>query len=85
MKRCYYTLERQLKLRIRAQTGHNYEAGFDYDLSKALNADSSVVGFTAFTYNMDNYIHPTKNTAIANQSDIEFGEWRQYSIIKKIS
>lgn len=54
-----------------AQTGHNYEAGFDYDLSQNLNADSSKLGFTAYTYNVDNYMHPTKNNALAPQSDIE--------------
>lgn len=53
------------------QTGNNYEIGFDYDLSNTLNADNSIFGFTAYTYNVDNYMHPTKNTSLENQSDIK--------------
>lgn len=55
----------------KAQTGHNYEAGLDYNLSNMLNADNSIIGVTAFTYNVDNYMHPTKNTGLKNQSDLK--------------
>lgn len=55
---------------VEAQEGHNYEAGFDYDLSEALNADNAIYGFTAYTYNVDNYAHPTKNNALAPQYDV---------------
>ena len=54
----------------KAQTGDNYEIGIDYDLSSNLNADNSKIGFTAYTYNLDNYMHPTKNAALENQSDM---------------
>ena len=54
----------------KAQTGNNYEVGIDYDLSSSLNADSSKIGFTAYTYNLDNYMHPTKNGSLKNQSDM---------------
>lgn len=63
-----------------AQTGHNYEVGFDYDLSNSLNADSSVFGFTAYTYNVDNYMHPTKNLTLTNQSDIRM--WGLESVFR---
>jgi hemoglobin/transferrin/lactoferrin receptor protein len=53
------------------QTGNNYEVGIDYDLSTLLDSDSSKIGFTAYTYNLDNYMHPTKNTALKNQSDMK--------------
>lgn len=56
---------------VEAQEGHNYEAGFDYDLSEALNADDAIFGFTAYTYNVDNYSHPTKNNALAPQYDVK--------------
>lgn len=56
---------------VKAQEGHNYEAGFDYDLSSALNADSSIFGFTAYKYNVDNYSHPTKNNALEPQYDVK--------------
>ena len=55
----------------KAQTGNNYEAGFDYDLTSALDATSSKVGFTAYTYNVDNYMHPTKNSAVKPQSNMQ--------------
>lgn len=54
----------------KAQTGHNYEAGVDYNLSTILNADSSNIGFTAYTYNLDNYMHPTKNTTLSSDTDV---------------
>jgi hemoglobin/transferrin/lactoferrin receptor protein len=54
----------------KAQTGNNYELGLDYDLSLLLDANSSKIGFTAYTYNLDNYMHPTKNTSLKNQSDM---------------
>lgn len=54
----------------KAQTGNNYEVGLDYDLSSRLNANSSKIGFTAYTYNLDNYMHPTKNGSLKNQSDM---------------
>lgn len=55
----------------KAQTGHNYEIGFDYDLSDSLNANEAVFGFTAYKYNVDNYLHPTKNGSLSNNSDVE--------------
>lgn len=55
-----------------AMTGHNYEGGFDYDLTDLIVSDSAVIGFTAFNYNLDNQMHPTKNnTTLANQYDVE--------------
>jgi hemoglobin/transferrin/lactoferrin receptor protein len=54
----------------KAQTGNNYELGMDYDLSSNLNADSSKIGFTVYNYNLDNYMHPTKNGSLKNQSDM---------------
>ncbi|MFK2823090.1 TonB-dependent receptor domain-containing protein [Arcobacter sp. YIC-80] len=63
-----------------AQTGHNYELGFDYDLSTSLNADNSIFGFTAYTYNVDNYMHPTKNTSLSSQSDVRI--WGFESVFK---
>ncbi|PLY05403.1 MAG: TonB-dependent receptor [Arcobacter sp.] len=53
-----------------AQTGNNFEVGFDYDLTKALNADDAIVGFNAYRYNVDNYAHTTKNNSLTSQSDI---------------
>lgn len=64
----------------KAQTGHNYEAGFDYDLSSTLNADNSIFGFTAYTYNVDNYMHPTKNTSLNPQTDMKI--WGIESVFK---
>ena len=55
----------------KAQTGNNYEIGFDYDLSSALNADDAVFGFNVYRYNLDNYAHVTKNNSIAAQGDME--------------
>lgn len=54
-----------------ASSGHNVEVGFDYDLSKALGAEGSLLGFTAYRYNVDNYAHPTKNTSLSPQGDME--------------
>ena len=54
----------------KAQTGNSYEIGFDYDLAAELNADNSKIGFTTYTYNLDNYMHPTKNGSLKNQSDM---------------
>ena len=62
------------------QTGNNYEIGFDYDLAYALNADNSIFGFTAFTYNVDNYLHPTKNSSIEAQSDMKI--WGLETVFK---
>lgn len=53
-----------------AQTGHNYEVGFDYSLTKALNADDAIIGFNIYRYNVDDYAHTTKNNALASQGDI---------------
>ena len=56
----------------KAMTGNNYEAGFDYDLSDLLAADHAILGFTAYQYDLDNQMHPTKNnTTLANQYDVE--------------
>ncbi|MDK9761756.1 TonB-dependent receptor [Vibrio sp. D420a] len=56
----------------KAMTGNNYEAGFDYDLSDSLAADHAILGFTAYQYDLDNQMHPTKNnTTLANQYDVE--------------
>lgn len=63
-----------------AQTGDNYEIGFDYDLSNALNADESIFGFTVYTYDVDNYIHPSKNESITNQADVNI--WGVESIFR---
>lgn len=53
------------------QTGHNFEIGFDYDLSDALEADNSVIGINAYKYNVDNYAHVTKNNALSSQGEVE--------------
>lgn len=53
-----------------AMSGHNVEIGLDYDLSEALNAQRSLLGFTAYRYNVDNYAHPTKNNALSAQGDM---------------
>tara|TARA_B100001063_G_scaffold55861_1_gene49788 strand:- start:4016 stop:5983 length:1968 start_codon:yes stop_codon:yes gene_type:complete len=53
-----------------AQTGHNYEVGFDYNLTKTLNADDAIVGFNVYRYNVDDYSDPSKNEALASQGDI---------------
>ena len=56
----------------KAMTGNNYEAGFDYDLSGLLAADHAILGFTAYQYDLDNQMHPTKNNStLANQYDVE--------------
>lgn len=56
----------------KAMTGNNYEAGFDYDLSDLLVADHAILGFTAYQYDLDNQMHPTKNNkTLANQYDVE--------------
>lgn len=55
----------------KASSGHNIEVGFDYDLSEAIGAENSLLGFTAYRYNVDNYAHPTKNTALSAQGDME--------------
>ncbi|MFS1502239.1 TonB-dependent receptor plug domain-containing protein [Vibrio lentus] len=56
----------------KAMTGNNYEAGFDYELTSLLAADYAILGFTAYTYNLDNQMHPTKNNStLANQYDVE--------------
>lgn len=65
---------------VEAQTGHNYELGFDYDLTKSLNADNAIFGFTGYTYNVDNYMHPTKNLALENQSNIRI--WGLESVFR---
>ena len=53
-----------------AQTGHNYEVGLDYNLTKALNADDAIVGFNVYRYNVDDYAHSTKNDELASQGDM---------------
>ncbi|WP_431787290.1 TonB-dependent receptor [Vibrio harveyi] len=56
----------------KAMTGNNYEAGFDYDMSGLLMADDAILGFTAYQYDLDNQMHPTKNnTTLVNQYDVE--------------
>ncbi|MHA2771593.1 TonB-dependent receptor [Vibrio harveyi] len=56
----------------KAMTGNNYEAGFDYDISGLLMADDAILGFTAYQYDLDNQMHPTKNnTTLVNQYDVE--------------
>ncbi|CAM3083331.1 TonB-dependent receptor [Moritella viscosa] len=55
----------------KAMTGNNYETGFDYNLSNLLGADDSIIGFTAYKYNLDNQMHPTKNTSLTNKYDAE--------------
>ncbi len=56
----------------KAMTGNNYEAGFDYDMSGLLMADNAILGFTAYQYDLDNQMHPTKNNrTLANQNDVE--------------
>lgn len=54
----------------RAQIGNNYEVGFDYDLTKALDADNAIVGFNVYRYNVNDYAHTTKNNSLSSQSDI---------------
>ncbi|MGB5866234.1 MAG: TonB-dependent receptor [Arcobacteraceae bacterium] len=54
----------------KAQTGDNFEIGFDYDLTTALDADNSVFGFNVYRYNVDNYAHTTKNNSLNSQSDM---------------
>jgi len=63
-----------------AQTGNNFELGFDYNLANALNADNAIFGFTAYKYNVDNYMHPTKNTALNIQTDMSI--WGVESIFR---
>jgi len=53
-----------------AQTGHNYEVGFDYSLTKALNADDAIIGFNIYRYNVDDYSDPSKNDSLSSQGDI---------------
>ena len=53
-----------------AQIGNNFEVGFDYDLTSALNADQSIFGFNVYRYDVDNYAHTTKNNSLASQSDV---------------
>lgn len=53
-----------------AQIGENFELGFDYNLTKVLNATDAVVGFNIYRYNVDNYAHTTKNNSLSSQSDI---------------
>ena len=53
-----------------AQTGHNYEVGFDYNLTKALNADDAIIGFNIYRYNVDDYSDPSKNDELASQGDM---------------
>jgi len=65
---------------VKAQTGHNYEIGFDYDLSKTLNTQNSIFGFTIYKYDVDNYMDPSKNTTLTNQEDIEM--WGVESIFR---
>ncbi|MEZ8166050.1 TonB-dependent receptor [Vibrio sp. 10N.222.54.F12] len=56
----------------KAMTGNNYEAGFDYELTRLLAADYAILGFTAYTYDLDNQMHPTKNNAtLSNKYDVE--------------
>lgn len=55
---------------VNAQIGDNFEVGFDYDLTNALNANNSIFGFNVYRYDVDNYAHPTKNNALTSQSDV---------------
>ena len=63
-----------------AQRGHNYEAGFDYDLSNALNTKNSIFGFTLYSYNVDGYMDPSHNAALNNQEDIKM--WGVESVFR---
>lgn len=54
-----------------ASSGHNIEVGFDYDLSDTLGADRSLLGFTAYRYELDNYTHPAHNAELSPQGDME--------------
>ena len=54
-----------------AQSGNNYEVGFDYNLSNALNADDAIIGFNIYKYNLDDYADPTKNTSLTSQGDMD--------------
>lgn len=56
---------------VKAQTGYNIEAGADYDLTALTQADYATSGFTLYRYTLDNYLHPTKNTALVSQGDAE--------------
>ena len=53
-----------------AQIGNNFEVGFDYNLTNALNADDAILGFNIYRYNVDNYAHTTRNNTLASQSDM---------------
>ncbi|MBL4799879.1 MAG: TonB-dependent receptor, partial [Oleispira sp.] len=63
-----------------AQEGHNYEAGFDYDLSKALNTKNSIFGFTVYSYNVDGHMDPSHNVALANHEDLKM--WGLESVFR---
>lgn len=55
-----------------AMTGDNYEVGFDLALSSLFTQARSNFGFTAYQYNVDNYLHPTKsNSELESSSDVE--------------
>lgn len=55
---------------VSAQIGNNFEVGFDYNLTNALNADYSIFGFNVYRYNVDNYSYPTKNNSLTSESDV---------------
>ena len=63
-----------------AQSGDNFEIGFDYDLTNSLTANSAILGFTVFQYNVDNYMHPTKNLTLSNQSNMDI--WGVESVFR---
>ncbi len=54
-----------------AQEGNNYEIGFDYELTNALNADYAIIGFNAYKYDLSDYAHPTKNNSLSSQGEME--------------
>ena len=56
---------------VQAQEGNNYEAGFDYDLSKVLNTKNSIFGLTLYSYNIDGYMDPSHNSSLTNQEDLK--------------
>ncbi|MGL6001363.1 MAG: TonB-dependent receptor domain-containing protein [Plesiomonas sp.] len=56
---------------VKAQTGYNIEVGADYDLTRLVGADYATSGFTVYRYTLDNYLHPTKNTALVSQGDAD--------------
>lgn len=55
---------------VEAQTGYNIEGGFDYNLSELLSADDSVIGFTVFKTELNDYGNPSHNATVVSQGDV---------------